>query len=95
MWNWPARENPGWLMQAWLKGDQTVLEEAANTGFLTDPDLRAALLTNRNADWVRQLSPILEDDALPLVAVGAAHLVGTDGLPAMLEQLGYTTTRLN
>ncbi|HAU22571.1 MAG TPA: TraB/GumN family protein, partial [Erythrobacter sp.] len=86
--------DPGKTRYAWLTGDLEELERASSTGLLADPELRAALLVNRNLDWIAQLEPILEEDERPLVAVGAAHLVGPDGLPSMLEDRGYTITRL-
>lgn len=89
------RANPGWLMKAWLIGDIKVLEEAASTGILADPELREALLIGRNRNWVQQLDPLLKLSARPLVAVGAAHLVGPDGVPAMLEKRGYRIERVD
>ena len=37
---------------------------------------------------------LLKQTPRPLVGVGAAHLVGPDGLAALLEQRGYTVRRL-
>lgn len=82
------------LLRAWIAGDVARLEQAARTGIMADPELREALLTGRNADWMEQLIPLLRGGDRPLVAVGAAHVVGSDGLPALLEARGYTVTRL-
>lgn len=89
-----ARENPGRLTRAWLIGDLATLEETTTSGIMADPELREALLVGRNERWFAELVPILEGETKPLVAVGTAHIVGPDGLPAMLEALGYTITRL-
>ncbi|MEL7190293.1 MAG: TraB/GumN family protein, partial [Pseudomonadota bacterium] len=78
------------LRNAWLTGDATILEETTKTGIMTDPELREALLVERNEDWVDTLSALLKDPERPLVAVGAAHLVGPESLPALLEQQGYS-----
>jgi uncharacterized protein YbaP (TraB family) len=43
---------------------------------------------------VTKLTGLLIRGARPFVAVGLAHLVGHDGLPAMLSAQGYTVTRL-
>lgn len=80
----------GELRNGWLKGDLAVLEKATRTGIMADPELRQALLIDRNADWLRQILPILANEPKPLIAVGAAHLVGPDGLPALLEKEGYS-----
>lgn len=87
-----SRDNPGRLRDAWLKGDLRELEQATTTGIMADPELRDALLVKRNQAWTGKLAGWLRGDAKPLVAVGAAHLVGDDSLPAMLEQRGYSVT---
>ncbi|EAQ30124.1 hypothetical protein NAP1_05090 [Erythrobacter sp. NAP1] len=93
---WAAsRDEPGKLMRAWIAGDLAVLEEATKTGIMADPELRDALLVGRNEDWIEPLVQSLQADERPLVAVGTAHLIGPDGLAAMLEARGFTVTRLN
>lgn len=86
--------DPGELRRAWLAGDEEALIKATESGILADAELRAALLTDRNRDWLEQLVPVLEQGRRPLVAVGAAHLVGPYGLAEMLRQRGYTVTRV-
>lgn len=90
-----GREDRGRLRRAWIDGDVTVLEEATNTGIMADREVREALLTMRNKRWMTQMLYALSHEARPLVAVGAAHLVGPDGLPRLLEDQGYTVTRLD
>ena len=82
------------LEQAWAKGDLAAIERETDRDFLTDPVLRGALLVNRNRAWLEKLTALLRGGARPFVAVGAAHLVGPDGLPALLTAQGYTVTRL-
>ena len=89
-----AQANPGRLTRAWIAGDLAALEAATGEGILADPELREALLTGRNRAWMPALLSALEDPARPLVAVGTAHLVGPDGLAAMLESEGYTVRRI-
>jgi len=90
-----ADTNPGKLRRAWLMNDSDVLEQATTNGIMADAELRQALLVDRNHDWIEQLIPTLDLDDRPLVAVGAAHLVGPDGLKALLEQAGYTIRPLH
>lgn len=87
-------KDPAKLRRAWLAGDLNALEDATTRGLLADPELRVALLTARNADWMQQLLPMLQSNDRPLVAVGTAHLVGPDGLAAMLEAHGYKVRRI-
>jgi len=89
-----SRDNPERLMRAWLVGDLKTLESATTNGIMADPELRAALLVDRNTRWMEQLLPILQNQPRPLIAVGAAHLVGPDGLVTMLEEAGYSVNRL-
>ncbi len=82
------------LEQAWATGDLAMVNAATSADFLRNPELRAALLVSRNRAWVAKLTGLLLRGAQPFVAVGLAHLVGADGLPALLSAQGYTVTRL-
>jgi len=54
---------------------------------------RAALLTRRNLSWMPRLEAALAPGAgearAVFVAAGAAHMTGTDGLPALLRGRGW------
>ena len=82
------------LQQAWLQGDVAALTALDHQGLLADPELREALLVRRNRAWLDQLVPMLARGDKPLVAVGALHLVGSDGLVAGLEAQGFKVIRL-
>ncbi|KEO91384.1 hypothetical protein EH31_01600 [Erythrobacter longus] len=93
--DWAAsKANPERLLRAWLSGDEKTLEAATIEGIMADPELRDALLVQRNSSWMAQLAPKLNEMPRPLIAVGAAHLVGPDGLVTMLKAQGYTVRRL-
>jgi len=47
------------------------------------------LLKNRNQRWLDQLPPLMEKEPL-FIAVGAGHLVGSEGLIKGLQAKGYT-----
>lgn len=89
-----ARKDPARLQRAWLAGDAATIEQSTREGFLADPALRAALLTDRNRRWAAAIIAMLQETPRPLIAVGTAHLVGPDGLVALLEAQGYRIRRL-
>lgn len=82
------------LEQAWASGDLAELAKVSDAETFGDPLLRDALLVGRNRNWTIRLVTMLSSKARPFVAVGAAHLAGPDGLPAMLAAHGYRVTRL-
>lgn len=82
------------LRTAWLTGDATALEAATTRGMMADPALREALLAGRNRRWLALIEAELNASGRPLIAVGAAHLVGPEGLVAMLEARGWRLTRV-
>jgi len=82
------------MVDAWVRGDIQVLRREIDTGFLTDPELRDALLVGRNENWADQIVMIFDKGRSPLIAVGTAHLIGPEGLPALLEKRGFTVKRI-
>ncbi|MCZ8136719.1 MAG: TraB/GumN family protein [Porphyrobacter sp.] len=90
-----TRKDPARLQRAWLAGDAAVIEQSTREGFLADPALHEALLAGRNRRWAEVIAPLLEGTPRPLIAVGTAHLVGPEGLAALLEAQGYRIRRLS
>jgi uncharacterized protein YbaP (TraB family) len=89
----PERD-PERLQRAFLAGDEATIAASTREGILADPALHEALLTARNRRWTEALVPILAAKPRPLIAVGAAHLVGPEGLAALLAAKGYRLRRI-
>lgn len=82
------------LSGTWRRGDMPEIEKETRTGMLADPDLRAALFTGRNRSWSAKIVQAVGAGRQPFVAVGAAHMAGPQGLPAMLAARGFKVTRV-
>jgi hypothetical protein len=77
------------LIAAWSKGDIKTLSTITNTGFKDNPRAEKVLFEDRNRAWVVQLKQMLAENHIFFVTVGAGHLAGPLGVPALLRQEGY------
>lgn len=82
------------LAESWRKGDMSAIEKETRKGLLADPELREVLFTGRNRRWTDRIVEAMTAGNMPFVAVGAAHMAGPQGIPAMLAARGYTVTRV-
>ncbi|HEX6214317.1 MAG TPA: TraB/GumN family protein [Vicinamibacterales bacterium] len=81
------------MVRAWASGDLATVEKLTLTAFLESPELYQRLLLERNQNWLPHVERCLTENAGCFVVVGAAHLVGNDGLPALLSKKGYRVTQ--
>lgn len=89
-----ARQEVGKLTAAWARGDVAALERVINEDVDAVPAARRAIITDRNHSWMLWTKARMDRPGTVLMAVGAGHLVGADGLPALLKADGYTVTRV-
>lgn len=82
------------LTAAWRRGDVAALEVMINEDIDTVPAARRAIITDRNRRWTAWVQKRLARPGTLLLAVGAGHLVGADGVPAMLAADGVKVTRV-
>ena len=57
------------------------------------PELRDALFTARNRRWAEKIARLMDGSGKVLIAVGAGHLAGQDGVVGLLRSKGYKVTR--
>jgi uncharacterized protein YbaP (TraB family) len=86
-------EAMGKLMSAWQEGDTTELLALLEEDFEEFPGLADRLVYERNERWAEALAGRLEGGEDVLVVVGALHLVGERGLPALLTKRGFRVRR--
>jgi len=81
------------MARQWAAGDVKTLEKELLVSFEGSRDLYDRLLVERNRNWVPHVEACLQQNAACFIVVGAAHLVGPDGLPTLLAQKGYRVTQ--
>jgi uncharacterized protein YbaP (TraB family) len=82
------------LADAWKAGDAPTVERIVLEELRKEPRMYQRLLVERNRDWMPKLDALFARRGRSFVVVGAAHLVGPDGLLAMLRAKGYTVEQL-
>ncbi len=82
------------LTAAWKAGDAREVERLVLADVQSDPALYQRLLVDRNRNWLPLIEALFARPGRALVVVGAAHLVGPDGLLKMLEARGYRIDQL-
>jgi uncharacterized protein YbaP (TraB family) len=82
------------LVDVWLTGDQEKLAATVRLDNDAKDPLYARLLTNRNKAWAALLAKRLQQPGTSFVSVGALHLLGADGVPALLSAMGFSVTRV-
>lgn len=83
------------LQAAWLHGDMTKLGPLVVDVMKRDrPALYEALLKRRNEAWAQALAAEMAKPGVELVAVGALHMAGEDGLPALMAARGFQVRRV-
>ena len=82
------------LVNAWRRGDENKLSSLLQKEMAGHEQFYDVLIYQRNKRWINQLTNLLENgDDNYLVAVGALHLVGDNGVVALLRKAGYKVSR--
>ena len=84
----------GKLADAWKIGDVPTVERIVQAELKAEPLIYQRLLVDRNKNWLPKIEALFGRSGRALVVVGAAHLVGPDGVVAMLRAKGYTVEQM-
>lgn len=82
------------VKDAWVTGNVVALDRLLNKSLAESPTLFATMVTDRNRSWIPKIDSLLKGKDDALVVFGAAHLVGTQGVVALLRAKGYTVEQL-
>lgn len=77
------------MVDAWNRGDVERGEKLFLESMRDYPELKTKLIDERNRSWIPQIEQFLKQDEDILVVVGAAHLVGKEGVIELLSARGY------
>ncbi|MGE3178181.1 MAG: TraB/GumN family protein [Vicinamibacterales bacterium] len=77
------------LADAWKAGDADTIERILLRETQADRRLYERLVVERNQAWLPQIEALFARRTSSMVVVGAAHLVGPDGLLKALASKGY------
>jgi uncharacterized protein len=89
-----TRDAVGELARAWKAGDAAAVEKVVLSDLKSEPEIYQRLLLDRNRNWLPKIEALFTRPRPAFVVVGAAHLVGSDGVIQMLRARGYTVTQM-
>jgi uncharacterized protein YbaP (TraB family) len=82
------------LANAWKAGDVGTIEQILLRDVKEEPQMYQRLIVERNRNWLPAIEALFDRRRPAFVVVGAAHLVGADGLLSMLRAKGYSLEQL-
>jgi uncharacterized protein len=77
------------IVQAWKSGDVGAVERHLLVGMRDYPEIHRKVIDDRNQRWLPQIESLLSRGENALIVVGAAHLVGKNGIIELLKNRGY------
>jgi len=85
------------ILEAWLRGDTQRLAELALLGSHEDEAAQAfhrIMYLERNENMARRIAELIDQGGEWFVVIGAAHMVGDEGIPALLADRGYIVRQI-
>lgn len=84
-----ANNEIGPLVDAWMHGRVDRLAALTKKDLAQYPNAEKALFDDRNVAWVKKISALLDEPKTYFITVGAGHLAGPRGVPALLRAKGF------
>jgi uncharacterized protein len=82
------------MVRAWRDGDLAAAEKLFLESMAEYPELREKLIDQRNRNWLPKIEEFINSGEDTLVVVGAAHLVGKNGVIELLKGRGYKVEQM-
>lgn len=82
------------LSVAYIEGNDEFLESQVDETLKLGQKYYDIMLKNRNIEMVNNIEELFEKEGTHIVAVGAAHYFGEDGIVKLLENKGFVVERL-
>jgi uncharacterized protein YbaP (TraB family) len=82
------------LSRAWIDGDTDTIARLSDDDMKKEaPNVYRKLIVQRNIAWSEKIEKMLKGSGVQLIAVGAAHLAGSDSVQAQLAKRGIKVER--
>ncbi|MCF8473116.1 MAG: TraB/GumN family protein [Emcibacter sp.] len=81
-------------LAAWASGDSDKISDTMVNDMAKHKEMYKALLVDRNNNWLPIVEGYINSEKNIFIVVGAAHLVGKDGLVNMLKEKGYKVEKV-
>lgn len=84
------------IVKAWKKGDVKQLNDLMIVDLKTKtPKVYKELITDRNKNWLPVIDSYQKTPQKEFILVGAAHLIGTEGILNDLKRKGYKVEKIS
>jgi len=77
------------MVDDWAQGQPDKLAKLLNDDLDASPEVKQALLVNRNKNWANWITERMKTPGTVFIAVGAGHLAGADSVLVQLDKLHH------
>lgn len=82
------------LNLAWRQSEWSTFEQLEQTMSSSQPEFAHRLLDERNVQMAQKIDALHSEGRRVFVAVGVLHMAGKTALPKLMQDKGYTVTRM-